>query len=191
MAKGAGRPSKLTQAVRDRIVLAIRGGNTYKASAEYGGVSYMTFNRWMEAGELQRRGQYRDFRDEVMRARNDVEVAQVATIRKAAQEGDWHAAAWWLERRNPDEWGRKNAFTGRAVEGPPRATKACTWRSASCGPVVCTTGRLRRLCRRVILEVRLRYRRALGPGAPTGRRGTGSCHVATPAHRKEKHHDHH
>ena len=32
-------------------------------------------------------------------------MAAVVTIRQATQT-DWRAAAWWLERRAPDEWGR-------------------------------------------------------------------------------------
>lgn len=34
------------------------------------------------------------------------ELALVSGITKAA-EHDWHAAAWHLERRYPDRWGRK------------------------------------------------------------------------------------
>jgi len=30
---------------------------------------------------------------------------QVALIHKAAMEGDWEAAAWWLEKNYPEEYG--------------------------------------------------------------------------------------
>ena len=31
----------------------------------------------------------------------------MALIAKAAGEGNWQAAAWWLERRFPERWGRR------------------------------------------------------------------------------------
>ena len=30
-------------------------------------------------------------------------------IKEAAQNGDWSAAAWMLERRYPEKWGRRRA----------------------------------------------------------------------------------
>ena len=30
-------------------------------------------------------------------------------IKEAAQNGDWRAAAWMLERRYPEKWGRRRA----------------------------------------------------------------------------------
>jgi len=38
----------------------------------------------------------------------------IITILKAINSGDWKAAAWFLERRNPKEWGRRDNFV---VEG--------------------------------------------------------------------------
>jgi len=34
-------------------------------------------------------------------------VEAIAIIRTAAQEGHWQAAAWLLERSDPDQWGRR------------------------------------------------------------------------------------
>lgn len=42
----------------------------------------------------------------------------VQTIRQAAQGGVWQAAAWRLERRHPDQWGRRQqdvVVSGQAV----------------------------------------------------------------------------
>lgn len=41
-------------------------------------------------------------------------MASVGVIRHAARD-TWQAAAWWLERRYPDEWGRKDRITVQAM----------------------------------------------------------------------------
>lgn len=40
----------------------------------------------------------------VERARAEAIVRAVAQIQKAANQGDWKAAAWWLERAMPDTY---------------------------------------------------------------------------------------
>ena len=51
-----GRPSKLTPECQARIVQAIEVGATYELAAGYGGISYETFRRWMNAGEKAKSG---------------------------------------------------------------------------------------------------------------------------------------
>src|SRR5580765_2035091 len=48
------RPSKLTDEVVDKIVLAVRGGSTFKA-AMYAGVGETTFHTWLSRGHEERR----------------------------------------------------------------------------------------------------------------------------------------
>jgi len=38
------------------------------------------------------------------------ELRCVATIQKAATDGDWKAALAWLERRRPEDWGKKETI---------------------------------------------------------------------------------
>jgi hypothetical protein len=63
---------------------------------------------WCERG---RRGEkpYEQFLQEATRARDAAEVRYAAVVAKAAKEGNEAAARWWLERRRPDTWGRKDA----------------------------------------------------------------------------------
>jgi hypothetical protein len=95
-----GRPSKFTDERRDRILQALRDGNTRKASALYGGIDRSTLEDWMH--------RYPAFSAAIEKAEADAEVAHVANIATAAKSGNWTASAWWLERRRHEDWGRKD-----------------------------------------------------------------------------------
>ena len=110
----AGRPSKLTPDVQGRVLAAISAGNTRATAAAYARVGLSTLMAWLARGEKATRGQYREFLDAVKNAEADAVVTSVALVRKAASE-HWQAAAWWLERRYPDEWGRKDRVTIEAL----------------------------------------------------------------------------
>ena len=108
-----GRPTKLTPEVQDRIIEALRAGNYQDTAAAYAGVSRTAFYRWMEQGaQDDAPAIYRDFRDAVEKARSEAEVRNVALIQRAAQEGTWQAAAWFLERSFQQRWGRKQEVSG-------------------------------------------------------------------------------
>lgn len=105
-----GRPSKLTDDVQQVIVDAITRGNIYSASAERAGIDYATFKRWMEKGEREEPEftRYRAFRAAILVANAECQDVQLTRINHAASHGTWQAAAWILERRFPEEWGRKD-----------------------------------------------------------------------------------
>ena len=103
------RPTKLTQEITDRIVLAIRAGNYSKVAAEMAGIGETTFYRWLELGAKDdAKKEYREFRESIKRAEAEAEVRSVALIRQAADAGTWQAAAWYLERKHGDRWGRND-----------------------------------------------------------------------------------
>lgn len=102
-----GRPTKLTPQVQARIVQAIVGGNDITVAAAYAGISKTTFYAWLERGRKAKTGPFADFVDAIEKAQADAEARNVALIAKAAQDGTWTAAAWWLERKYPERWGRK------------------------------------------------------------------------------------
>ncbi len=93
------RPPKYTPE-RSRLVLeAISGGATRKAAALHAGIDQDTFGRWLK--------RYADFADRIARAEADVEVRCTALILNAATTDPRHAE-WWLERRRPDDYGRRD-----------------------------------------------------------------------------------
>lgn len=108
-----GRPSKLTPETQQRIVQAIEVGATYELAAQYGGVHYDTFRRWMEQGGAAKAGRFFEFYEAIKAAEGKAAIKWLALIDKAAVD-TWQAAAWKLERRYPRDYGR----TVQEVSGP-------------------------------------------------------------------------
>ena len=103
-AERIGRPSKFTPERRARVLEAITGGATRTAAALHAGIDERTLYRWMD--------RYVSFASDLTRAEADAELRCTALIQRAA-EIDWRAAAWWLERRRPDEYGRRERVDSR------------------------------------------------------------------------------
>lgn len=89
------RPTKYTPETVAKIIQAIKMGATYELAAQYGGITYKTFNEWMQSPS---KG---EFREDVQKAEGEGAMIWLAKIEKAATDGVWQAAAWKLERRYP------------------------------------------------------------------------------------------
>lgn len=93
------RPPKYTPE-RERIILeTVAAGGTFRAACLRAGISEETLARW--------RRRYVDFAERLKKAEGDAITRNLAIINRAAAEGTWQAAAWWLERRYPEEYGRQ------------------------------------------------------------------------------------
>ena len=115
-----GRPTKLNFDTHNKIITAIRAGNYIETAAAYAGIDKSTLYDWLKRGEREKQRvaqnprykirksekPYVEFSNAVEKALAEAEVRDVAIIAKAAEE-QWQAAAWRLERKFPDRWGRK------------------------------------------------------------------------------------
>lgn len=101
------RPTKFTPDTTQKIIAAIQVGATYELAAQYGGVSYNTFNEWMKKGEAAQSGAFLEFYEAIKAAEGRAAVGWLAKIEAAASDGNWQAAAWKLERRYPEKYGRQ------------------------------------------------------------------------------------
>lgn len=110
-----GRRPKLTREVQEKICRVIRAGNYAYIAAEYAGISQTTFYRWLEQGEEQERGPYREFREAVKAAEREAEIRAVATVQQHMGKS-WQAAMTFLERKFPQRWGRRLDVTSDALE---------------------------------------------------------------------------
>jgi transposase len=99
-------PTKLTPELQEKILRQLRFGSYVETAAECAGITRKAFYEWMKKGE---RGlkPYAAFCTAVNHALADAEVRDLATILKASQK-DWTAAAWRLERRYPEKYGRRD-----------------------------------------------------------------------------------
>lgn len=105
-----GRPSKLTDETQKIIVDRLVRGNFQNEASAGAGIDAVTFCRWMEKGQRDEPQfeRYRQFRQAVIVANAECQDVQLTRINRAASIGTWQAAAWILERRFPEEWGRKD-----------------------------------------------------------------------------------
>lgn len=115
------RPTKLDDAVAGRVLQALRAGNYLDTAAAFAGVHRSTLHDWLKKGRAENaREPYASFVDDVDEAMGDAEAMFVARIAKAAEDArNWTAAAWWLERRFPDRWGRRDRLEHTGAGGGP------------------------------------------------------------------------
>lgn len=109
--KKTGPQSKYTPERVDKILKAIAVGATFGHACAYAGIDHDTFNNW--------RKRYSEFSDAVKEAEGKSVVGWLAKIEKAASDGNWTAAAWKLERRFPDDYGRREKIEHANPDGTP------------------------------------------------------------------------
>lgn len=97
---------KLTPERQTTICDLVRAGNDLSVAAACAGISRSTLFGWLRHGEAEESGVYRDFTDALRQAEAEAEAEMLTRIRTAALD-TWQAAAWYLERRHPDRWGRR------------------------------------------------------------------------------------
>lgn len=104
---GVPRPNatKLTPEVRKALVDSLAAGVDQKHACEAAGVPARTFRYWYAKGRKGGSPETVALFTAVKKAKADAVRRNVAIIQKAAQDGTWTAAAWWLERRHPDLYG--------------------------------------------------------------------------------------
>ena len=122
----AGVHTKLTEPVRNTIVLALASGCYRETAAEHAGIGVSTLYRWLETGEADweegKTTPHRELWEAIKKAEADAEVGAVALIRKAAPDS-WQAAAWLLERKHPGRWGRHDRVDHDLRIAKPRTSE--------------------------------------------------------------------
>ena len=136
-AKPIGRPTKLTKPVADRIAEGVSLGMTFKDAAMAGGVHEKTLEKWRTRGarEADSNSIYARFIGQLDRAAEKTAIDYLEKIRQSIMESpvrvrehikkdesgkvilteihretlppDIKGAIWWLERRFPEQFGRR------------------------------------------------------------------------------------
>jgi predicted aldo/keto reductase-like oxidoreductase len=119
-----GRPIKLTPELQEELVKVIRAGNYIETACAYVGINKTTFYDWLKRGAREKErlaknpnarpkkseAPFVELSNAIEKALAQAEIRDVAIIGKAAEE-NWQAAAWRLERKFPERWGRKERLT--------------------------------------------------------------------------------
>jgi hypothetical protein len=88
------RPSKYAEGVAGTVTRAAAVGVPLSAAAGIAGVSASTLYAW--------KAKFPEFRDQLDQAHA---AAVGKAVRVLDESTDWRAAAWWLERQCPQEFG--------------------------------------------------------------------------------------
>ncbi|MBS1983804.1 MAG: hypothetical protein JST16_06505 [Bdellovibrionales bacterium] len=103
-----GTSPKLTAKVIERIAASIRSGCYVETAVALEGLSKQSFYRWLKQAESDDATELtQKLSDAVKKAMAAAELRDLAVIDRAAQQGEWTAAAWRLERKHPERWGRQ------------------------------------------------------------------------------------
>ena len=104
---GEGPKQKLTQEVADAIIESIEAGSFASVAARAAGVSRASFWRWVREGRKPGApAAWRKFAERYDTAAAMAETDAVKVVRNSMVDGEWQAAAWYLERRSPKRWGK-------------------------------------------------------------------------------------
>jgi hypothetical protein len=132
-----GRPTKLTPEIQAEICEILREGNYIEVAAPIVGITRETLFGWIRRGRLEidrvaenprlkvrkREAPFVAFFHAVKEAQAASEREDLETIKEASKT-QWQAAAWRLERKNFDRWGRKQAVELGGKDGEPIEVKA-------------------------------------------------------------------
>jgi len=99
------RPTKLTSKLQEQIVSYLRAGAYVETAAAAAGIAKDTLYAWLRRGAAGEEP-FARFAAAVEEAQAKSELRDLAIIGKAA-ETEWTAAAWRLERKYPDRYGRR------------------------------------------------------------------------------------
>lgn len=124
--RGRGRPSKLTPALQAKVAELLRAGMSRSAVAGAVRVSAAALKEWIARGEGRdperpRDPEYEAFAAAVHEAEGEFEQSLIKAIKAKATGpfGDWRAAAFLLERRFSESWGKRIAQEITGKDGGP------------------------------------------------------------------------
>jgi hypothetical protein len=101
-----GRDSKLTKQREEQIAQAIERGKSLNSAARMADVTPQTVYNWLDRGEGQEQGVYRDFFERIAQAKGYGEDFYFTLALKLARENQDHRfIASLMKQRYPDSWG--------------------------------------------------------------------------------------
>lgn len=100
-----GRPTKCTPKAIARIAKVLALGGTINSACRAGGIDTASYYSWLRRGE-EGEEPFVGFLHAVKESQAVAEHKALSVINEAMLD-QWQAAAWLLERRYPDDYGRR------------------------------------------------------------------------------------
>ena len=112
--------TKLNEETINDLTLCITQGMTNKDACTVAGIATSTFYGWINnpSNELEK-----ELADRIERARVVRKMQLLQTIFDAAENGCWQAAAWYLERRYPEEFAKPDRYHDQGIAEAVEAVK--------------------------------------------------------------------
>ena len=92
------RSSKLTKELQQQICENVALGLTYALAAASAGITYQTFNDWMNKGKNSKSGEYFEFYKHIIKCNADGALKCLQSLNDAADLGNCQVCMWIFER---------------------------------------------------------------------------------------------
>ena len=101
---------KYSPEITQEICKYLRAGNTQRDSSKLAGISEETYYTWKKT--------HPEFSEVIEKAELECKARNIAIIQRA-DEKQWQASAWWLERKHNDEFALKQIQEHQGSEEKP------------------------------------------------------------------------
>lgn len=107
--------AKISEDKITAIRSALEDGHYREVACRLAGIDRKTLLNWLKRGEREKSGLYRDLYLAVDKAEAKAEEFHLKNI-KTASAKNWSASAWYLERKHPERWAKRDP--GPGDDGP-------------------------------------------------------------------------
>ena len=118
------RPTKLTPELQETICDIISKGNSITTACQSVGIAETTFRVWKEKGDKEPDSVHGEFLQAMHKAESDAKQELLQYVKDAAPHS-WQASMTILERRWPNEFGRRDRMEVHAKIGPAIEVEMC------------------------------------------------------------------
>lgn len=101
---------KLTPELAKEAIKLVQNGASNQDVISWLGVNESSFYAWLREPKNEAQ---RTLAQGMKKAEAERKLWHIQRINKAAEDGDWKASAWYLERRYPQEFARTQRITGQ------------------------------------------------------------------------------
>lgn len=105
LGRAHGPEPMLDDELTAKVAAMLSAGNYLDVACSAAGISKGAYRKWMLMGRSPKHPLHQRFRERVEQAQAVGEARNVTIIAEAART-NWQAAAWLLERTNPERWAR-------------------------------------------------------------------------------------